>query len=87
MDRRHHRLRTQVPVRTVELTVGPANSARDFVRRLMKRLKTYCAACARELRWLRIWCPGCHRATISWLHVALVAALDAAALVYLLRLF
>jgi hypothetical protein len=32
-------------------------------------------------------CPDCHRSTIGWLHVALVAALDAAVLVYLLRLF
>jgi hypothetical protein len=34
-----------------------------------------------------MWCPDCRRPTISWLHVALVAALDAAALVYLLKLF
>jgi len=32
-------------------------------------------------------CPDCHRSTVGWLHVMLVAALDAAALVYLLRLF
>jgi hypothetical protein len=31
-------------------------------------------------------CPECHRSTISWLHVALVAALDVAGLIYLLRL-
>ena len=54
---------------------------------MMKTSKTYCPGCAHELRGLRIWCPGCHRPAISWLHVALVAALDAAGLVYLLRLF
>jgi hypothetical protein len=34
-----------------------------------------------------MWCPDCRHSTISWLHVALVAALDAAGFVYLLRLF
>jgi len=32
-------------------------------------------------------CPYCRDQTVSWLHVALVAALDAAGLLYLLRLF
>jgi hypothetical protein len=32
-------------------------------------------------------CPDCHHSSIGWLHVALVAALDAAGVVYLLRLF
>ena len=49
-------------------------------------LPRYCPACAYELRWLRLRCPDCHRSTVSWRHVALVAALDAAGLVYLLRL-
>ena len=42
-------------------------------------MSRYCPACAYELRWLRLRCP------VSWLHVALAAALDAAGLVYLLE--
>ena len=45
-----------------------------------------CPACAYELRWLRLRCPDCRRSTVSWLHVALAAAFDAAGLVYLLKL-
>lgn len=50
-------------------------------------MRRYCHHCAGKLRGLRLWCPGCRRAAISWFHVAVVAALDAAGLVYLLRLF
>src|SRR5215213_548534 len=50
-------------------------------------MQRYCHFCARKLRGLRMWCPDCRRSTIGWLHVALIAALDAAGLVYLLRLF
>jgi len=32
-------------------------------------------------------CPDCHRSTIGWLHVALIAVLDTVGLIYLLRLF
>jgi hypothetical protein len=39
------------------------------------------------LRGLRLHCPDCRRPTISWLHVACVAALDAAGLCYLLALY
>jgi hypothetical protein len=35
---------------------------------------------------LRLRCPDCRRSTISWLHVALAAALDAVVLAFLLRL-
>lgn len=45
----------------------------------------YCPGCAGELRGLRLRCPDCRRSTIGWLHVALVAGLDAAGLVYLLK--
>jgi hypothetical protein len=47
----------------------------------------YCHYCAGKLSGLRMWCPECRRSTISWLHVALAAALDAAGLAYILRLF
>lgn len=50
-------------------------------------MQKYCHHCARKLRGLRMWCPDCRRSTIGWLHVALLAALDAAGLIYLLRLF
>jgi hypothetical protein len=50
-------------------------------------MQSYCHFCAGKLRGLRMWCPDCHRSTIGWLHVGLVAALDAAGLIYLLRLF
>jgi ribosomal protein S27E len=53
----------------------------------METWKTYCPGCLHELRWLRMRCPGCHRSTVSWLHVAIAAALDAAGLAHLLRLF
>jgi hypothetical protein len=36
---------------------------------------------------LTLRCPYCREAAMGWLHVALVAALDAAGLAYLLRLF
>jgi len=50
-------------------------------------MQKYCHFCAGELRGLHMRCPDCRRSTIGWLHVALVAALDAAGLVYLLGLF
>jgi uncharacterized OB-fold protein len=50
-------------------------------------IQRYCHFCAGKLRGLRMWCPDCRHSAISWVHVALVAALDAAVLVYLLRLF
>ena len=50
-------------------------------------MRRYCQDCAGKLRGLRMWCPDCRRSNISWLHVALAAALDAAGFVYLLRLF
>ena len=50
-------------------------------------MRRYCHYCAGKLRGLRMWCPDCRHSTISWLHVALAAALDAAGLLYLLRLF
>lgn len=50
-------------------------------------MQRYCNSCVRKLGGLRMWCPECRRPAISWLHVALVAALDAAGLIYLLRLF
>jgi hypothetical protein len=50
-------------------------------------MQRYCHFCAGKLRGLRMRCPDCRRSTISWLHVALVAAVDAGCLVYLLRLF
>lgn len=53
----------------------------------MKTWKTYCPGCGHESRGLRMRCPDCHRSMVSWLHVALVAALDAAGLAHLLRLF
>ncbi|MDQ3803011.1 MAG: hypothetical protein M3416_04045 [Acidobacteriota bacterium] len=46
-------------------------------------MEKYCPSCACELRGLRMRCPDCRRSTIGWLHVA---ALDAAGLVYLLKL-
>ena len=49
-------------------------------------MSRYCPACAYELRWLRLRCPDCRRSAISWLHVALAAAFDAAGIVYLLKL-
>lgn len=49
-------------------------------------MQKYCHSCACELRWLRMRCPDCRRSTISWLHVALAAALDAAAVAYLMKL-
>ena len=50
-------------------------------------MQKYCHFCVGKLRGLRMRCPDCHHLTISWLHVAVVAALDAAGLLYLLRLF
>lgn len=52
-----------------------------------RKMQRYCHFCVGKLRGLRMRCPDCHRSAISWLHVALVAALDAAGLAYLLRLF
>jgi len=49
-------------------------------------MEKYCHSCACPLRGLRMRCPFCHRSTIGWLHVALIAALDAAGLVYLMKL-
>lgn len=49
-------------------------------------MEKYCPSCAHELRGLRMRCPDCRRLTIGWLHIALVAAFDAAGLVYLLVL-
>lgn len=46
----------------------------------------YCPHCAYELRGFRLRCPDCHRLTIGWLHVALVAALDAVVLALLMKL-
>ncbi|HEX8071123.1 MAG TPA: hypothetical protein VF546_14300 [Pyrinomonadaceae bacterium] len=39
-----------------------------------------------QLHTLQVRCPCCHRMAIGGLHLALVAALDAACLLYLLRL-
>lgn len=50
-------------------------------------MQRYCNFCVGKLRGLRMRCPDCRRSTVGWLHVALVAALDAAGLVYLLRPF
>ncbi|HEX7317526.1 MAG TPA: hypothetical protein VF297_26735 [Pyrinomonadaceae bacterium] len=50
-------------------------------------MRRYCQDCAAKLRGLRLRCPDCRRSTITWLHVAVVAALDAAGLFHLLRLF
>ena len=44
----------------------------------------YCPGCALELRRLPAWCPCCRRLTVSWLHVLIVAALDAAGVISLL---
>jgi hypothetical protein len=49
-------------------------------------MQRYCHFCVGKLRGLRMRCPECHRSAISWLHVALVAALDVAGLIYMLRL-
>ena len=49
-------------------------------------MEKYCPGCACTLRGLRTWCPACRRLTVGWLHIAVVAALDAAALVFLLKL-
>jgi ribosomal protein S26 len=49
-------------------------------------MQKYCPSCACALRGLRMRCPDCRRSTIGWLHVALIAALDAAGLVYLMKL-
>ncbi len=46
----------------------------------------YCPKCACKLRGLRMLCPECRQSTVGWRHIALVAALDAAFLVYLLKL-
>lgn len=46
----------------------------------------YCRKCACQLRGLRVLCPDCRRSTVGRPHVALVAALDAAVPVYLLKL-
>lgn len=46
----------------------------------------YCPSCACRLRGLRMLCPECRHSTVGWLHVVLIAALDAAFLVYLLEL-
>ena len=48
-------------------------------------MEKYCSNCACALRGLRMRCPDCRRSTIGWLHVALIAALDAAGLIYLLQ--
>ena len=49
-------------------------------------MQKYCHSCACELRGLRIRCPDCRRSTIGWLHVVFAAALDAAGVVYLMKL-
>ena len=49
-------------------------------------MEKYCPSCACALRGLRMRCPDCRRSTIGWLHVALIAALDAAGLVCLIKL-
>jgi uncharacterized OB-fold protein len=81
-----HRLRAQVFDGGVDVAVGPAR-ARGLGKGRRRRMQSYCHFCAAKLRGLRMWCPDCRRSTIGWLHVALIAALDAAGLVYLLRLF
>ncbi|MCA1816868.1 MAG: hypothetical protein LC746_10755 [Acidobacteria bacterium] len=48
---------------------------------------SFCPGCACRLRGLRLRCPDCRRLTASWLHVTCAAALDAAALLYVLGLF
>jgi hypothetical protein len=49
-------------------------------------MESYCPKCACTLRGLRMWCPDCRRLTVGWLHVALIAALDAAGLIYLMKI-
>lgn len=49
-------------------------------------MQKFCPSCACTLRGLRMRCPYCRRSTVGWLHVALVAALDAAGLIYLMKL-
>ena len=45
----------------------------------------YCPGCALELRQLRAsWCTYCRRLTANWLHVMIVAAIDAACVIPLL---
>jgi uncharacterized OB-fold protein len=46
----------------------------------------YCPSCAYQLRGLRMRCPFCRRSTIGWLHLGVAAVLDAAAVIYLLKL-
>lgn len=38
----------------------------------------YCPGCALKMGRLRAWRPYCRRLTVSWLHVLIAAALDAA---------
>lgn len=47
----------------------------------------YCPECALPLSRLRMRCPTCRRSTISWLHIAFIAALDVAGFIYVLRIF
>jgi hypothetical protein len=44
----------------------------------------YCPGCALEMRRLRFWCPCRRRLSVGWLHVLLVAAVDAACVIGLL---
>ena len=50
-------------------------------------MQRYGHFCVVRLRGLRMRCPDCHRSTIGWLHVALVATLDAVSLPYSPKLF
>jgi hypothetical protein len=49
-------------------------------------MRKYCHGCASALRGLRLRRPFCHRSTVGRLHVALIAVLVAAGLIYFLKL-
>lgn len=65
---------------------GAARRVTGEAGRGAREMERYCPSCACTLRGLRMRCPDCHRSTIGWLHVALIAALDAAGLIYLSQL-
>lgn len=46
---------------------------------------SYCPSCLCRLRGLRMLCPECRHSTVGWLHVAVIAALDAALLLRMLK--
>lgn len=77
---------TRVPGQHGHGDVLPASVRQDGSEGCRRKMQRYCHFCVGKLRGLRMRCPDCQRSTIGWLHVALVAALDAAGLVYLLRL-